>query len=170
MEELRIVLRLTHIFAGTFWVGAAVFVGLFLEPAIRSAGEAGGRVMERLVTRTPFAKFMALSSLLTIVAGGVLYYLDARLSLSWITSREGLIFTLGAITGLIAYVTGQFVIGPTSGRIGALGQQMAAAGGPPTPEQLGEMAALQARAQRSGQLEFVLMVITIAAMAGARLF
>jgi hypothetical protein len=170
MEEMRIVLRLTHIFAGTFWVGAAVFMGLFLEPAVRHAGEAGGRVMERLVTQTPFGKFMAISSLLTVGAGIALYYLDARLSVSWITSREGLVFTVGAITGLIAYVTGQFVIGPTSQRIGALGQQMAANGGPPAPEQLGEMASLQARAQRSGQLEFVLMVITIAAMAGARLF
>lgn len=169
MATFRIVLRLIHIFAGTIWVGAAFFNALFLEPAARAAGAEGGRFMERLVTKTPFVKYMTASSLLTVFSGVVLYWLDSGLRLNWITSREGLIFTIGALAGLAAYATGQFVVGPTAARIGALGHEIAA-GGPPTTVQMGQMSLLQARAMRSGILELVLMTVAVAGMAGARLF
>jgi uncharacterized membrane protein len=170
METLRIFLRLTHIFSGTIWVGSALFITLFLEPVVRAAGAEGGRVMSRLVTTTAFAKYMITASLLTVVSGIVLYGLDAGFNSAWVTSREGLIFSLGSLAGLTAYVTGLFVIAPTSQRIGALGQEMALAGGPPTTVQLSEMTVLQGRALRFGRLEVFLMVITVLGMAGARIF
>lgn len=170
MQILRIVLRLTHISSGTFWIGAAIFLNLFLEPTIRAAGAEGGRFMQRLVTQTPVVKYMTLSSLLTVLSGITLYGLNAGFNSGWITTREGIIFTIGSLAGVVAYVTGQFVIAPTAGRIGALGQEIAMAGGPPSSVQLTEMSSLQARALRYGRMEAVLMVITIAGMAGARLF
>lgn len=170
METLRIVLRLVHIFSGTIWVGAAFFNALFIETTVRAAGAEGGRFMERLVTKTAFPQYMALSSLLTVITGITLFGLDLNFNPAWITYREGLIFTVGSVAGLAAFVTGKFVIAPTAARIGALGQEMATAGGPPTTVQLGQMSALQSRAMRSGILELVLMAITVAGMAGARLF
>lgn len=49
MQTLRIVLRLTHISAGTFWVGAAIFITLFLDPTVRAAGAEGGRFMMKYI-------------------------------------------------------------------------------------------------------------------------
>jgi hypothetical protein len=170
METLRIILRTIHILSGTFWVGAAIFITLFLEPTVRNAGAAGGRFMERLFTETPLMKYMVFSSLLTVLTGITLYGLDSRLTLSWIMTREGLVFTIGSVAGLVAYTTGQFVIAPTAQRIGTLGHEMAIAGGPPSPIQINEMTSLQGRASRFGRLELVLMVISVAGMAGARLF
>jgi hypothetical protein len=170
MESLRIILRMTHILSGTLWIGAAVFLNLFLHPTIQAAGAEGGRVMERLVTRTPVIKYMVLSSLLTVVSGVILYGLNVGFNEYWIMSREGVIFSVGAAAGMVAYITGQFVIAPTSQRMSILGQEMAMAGGPPSSVQLTEMSSLQARAMRFGQLEFVLMLISVAGMAGARLF
>jgi len=170
MPTLRIVLRIIHIFGGTIWVGAAFFNALFIEPTARAAGAEGGRFMEHLVTKTAFVKYMTAASLLTVFSGIVLYWLDSSFRLSWITSREGLIFTVGAVAGLGAYVTGQFVIAPTAARIGALGQEMATAGGPPTTLQVNQMSTLQVRAMRSGILELLLMVVSVAGMAGARMF
>jgi uncharacterized membrane protein len=170
METLRIILRLTHIFAGTLWVGSALFVTFFLEPVVRAAGAEGGRFMSRLVTTTAFAKYMMVSSLLTVLSGIILYGLDAGFNAAWVTSREGIIFSLGSLSGLTAFATGMFVIAPTSQRIGALGHEMALAGGPPSGVQLNEMSVLQGRAQRSGRLEVVLMVLTVLGMAGARIF
>lgn len=170
METLRIILRLTHIFSGTMWVGSAIFMTLFLEPVVRAAGAEGGRFMSRLVTTTSVAKYMAGSSLLTVLAGIVLYGLDASFNSSWVTSREGIIFSIGSLAGIIAFATGTFVIAPTSRRIGALGAEIAMAGGPPTTVQLNEMTTLQERAQSSSRLEVILMVITVLGMAGARLF
>jgi uncharacterized membrane protein len=170
METIRIALRLAHIFSGTLWVGSAFFITLFLEPTVRAAGADGGHFMERLVTQTSLMKYMITSSLLTVVTGVILYALDAGFSLNWVTSTEGLIFTLGSVTGLGAYVTGQFMIAPTAQRIGALGQEMALVGGPPSGVQLSEMSNLQGRAMRFGRLEIVLMVISVLGMAGARIF
>lgn len=170
MQALRIVLRLTHISSGSFWIGAAIFITLFLDPTVRAAGAEGGRFMQRMVTQTPLVKYMTLSSLLTVLSGITLYGLNAGFNPGWITTREGLIFSIGSLAGVVAYVTGQFVIAPTAGRIGALGREIAMAGGPPSSVQLTEMSSLQARALRYGRLEVVLMVITIAGMAGARLF
>lgn len=169
MESLRIALRLVHIVSGISWVGAAFFLTLFLEPTVRKVGAAGGQVMEQLVSGTPFMKYMIIGSLLTVATGVTLYGLDVGLGLSWVTSREGLTFTIGSLAGLGAYATGAFAIGPLTGRIGALGRQMATAGGPPSPLQLGEMASLQARATRFGRLELILMAISIVGMAGARM-
>lgn len=170
METVRIILRLTHIFSGTIWVGSALFLTLFLEPVVQAAGAEGGRFMSRLVTTTGIVKYMAGSSLLAVLSGIVLYGLDAGFNPSWVTSREGIVFSLGSLAGLVAFVTGTFVIAPTSRRIGALGGEMAIAGGPPTTVQLNEMATLQGRAQFSGRLEVVLMIITVLGMGGARLF
>jgi hypothetical protein len=170
METVRIALRLIHIFSGTFWVGSAIFITLFLSPTVRAAGAEGGRFMERLVTQTPVVKYMTYSSLLAVVSGIFLYGLNVGFSADWVTSREGVIFTVGGLAGVVAFVTGHFVISPTAQRIGILGQQMAMAGGPPSSLQLTEMSALQARALRFGQFEIVLMIITVAGMAGARIF
>lgn len=170
METLRIILRLTHIFSGTIWVGSAIFMTLFLEPVVRAAGAEGGRVMNRLVTKTGFARYMIASSLLTVLSGIVLYGLDASFNAAWMASREGIIFSLGSLAGLSAYATGLFVIAPTSQRIGALGQEMALAGGPPSTIQVSEMESLQGRALRFGRVEVVLMVFTVLGMAGARIF
>jgi uncharacterized membrane protein len=170
MEALRISLRLVHIFAGTLWVGAALFITLFLEPTVRSAGPEGGRFMDRLTSGTPLVKYMISASLLTVITGVALYTIDSGFSLSWIASREGLIFSIGSISGLGAYATGLFVISPTAQRIGALGHEMAMAGGPPSSPQLAEMSSLENRAMRSGRLEMILMVLAVAGMAGARLF
>jgi hypothetical protein len=170
METARIVLRTLHILSGTLWVGAAIFITLFIEPTVKKLGPAGGQFMERLATETALVKYMILSSLGTVVTGVVLYAIDSNFQLSWIATREGIVFTIGTVAGLVAYGTGQFVISPTAQRIGTLGHEMAVAGGPPSQVQLGEMSVLQGRAARFGRLELVLMVIAVAGMAGARLF
>lgn len=170
MESVRIVLRLAHIVSGTLWVGAAIFIALFLEPTVRAAGAEGGRFMARLTSETPLPKYMSIASLLTVLTGVVLYGLDSGFGLTWLSSREGLIFTFGSVAGLVAYVTGQFVISPTVQRIGALGQEMGLAGGPPSNVQISEMSTLEARAARSGMFELTMMLISVGGMAGARLF
>jgi hypothetical protein len=170
MEAVRIVLRLVHISSGTFWVGAAIFITLFLNPTVRAAGAEGGRFMQRLITQTPVVKYMNYSSLLAVVSGILLYGLNVGFSAEWVASREGMIFTLGSLAGLVAYGTGHFLIAPTAQRMGVLGSEIAMAGGPPSELQLAEMSSLQARALWSGQLGLVMMVITVAGMAGARIF
>jgi hypothetical protein len=109
------------------------------------------------------------TSLLTILAGGALYwYFSGSLNWSWIVSGPGLGFTIGSIAALIAFFLGMFGIGPTSGQIGALGQQIAASGKGPTPEQMNQMHHLEKRVNVLERVEFVLLVVALLTMATAR--
>ena len=54
------------------------------------------------------------------------------------------------------------------GRLVEIGDQVAASGGPPTPEQGAQMAHLGAEIKRHGQIDLVLLFLAVAAMATAR--
>src|SRR5205823_6318157 len=91
-------LRLLHIVAGVFWVGSAVFVGLFLLPTARAAGPEGGRFMARLMQRT--GPVLGIAMLLTIVPGFIMYgRLSAGFNRAWVTSRPGLAGKVALVTG-----------------------------------------------------------------------
>ena len=48
MDTYLVVLRIVHILAGVFWVGAALTAFLFLQPAAREVGPAAGPFMAHL--------------------------------------------------------------------------------------------------------------------------
>ncbi len=112
---------------------------------------------------------MAVSSVLTILAGSLLYWhTSGGLNFNWITSGPGLILSLGAVLGLIALSLGLFIIAPTAKRLMALGQTIQATGGPPLPEQMSQLHFLEARLSQVGKSEFVLMLGSLLTMAMAR--
>ena len=170
METLRIILRVLHITSGTLWVGSAVFITLFLEPTVHKAGDVGGRFMERLVTETPLMKYMIFSSLMTVISGVVLYGMDSRFAGDWILTREGMIFTIGTVAGLVGLRHRTVRCRANRWANWHLRPRIGDGGGPPSSVQLTEMSSLQMRATRFGRLELVLMVISVVGMAGARFF
>ena len=83
---------------------------------------------------------MLSTSLLTVLAGAVLYlYASGGFNLLWLKTGPGLGFTIGSLAALVAFLVGSIGIGPTSGQMGALGQQIAMSGGRPTPEQINKV-------------------------------
>jgi hypothetical protein len=151
------------------WAGAAISYLFFVKPSVRSIGAAGPQFMQSLMERRKYPIFMMVTSLLTILAGSALYwYFSGSLNWSWIVSGPGLGFTIGSIAALIAFFLGMFGIGPTSGQIGALGQQIAASGKGPTPEQMNQMHHLEKRVNVLERVEFVLLVVALLTMATAR--
>lgn len=166
---LLIALRLIHVVAGTLWFGTAVFYLFFLKPSVKAIGPAAPQFMQSLTQRRKYPLFMMSTSLLTVTAGIWLYVNNSgTFQMPWITSGVGLGYTIGAVAALVAFVVGSTIIGPTSGRMGALGQQMAAAGGPPDPEKLSLMQALEKRLARAEQLDFWMLTIAMLTMATAR--
>jgi hypothetical protein len=111
---------------------------------------------------------MGISSLLTTLAGLLLYGFLSRFAWGWIISSYGLCLTIGSLAGLAAFLLGSFSTGPTAKKISALGGQMQAAGGPPTPDQMAEMGRLQAKLSSSSQWGTILATIALALMAVAR--
>jgi len=166
---LLILLRLTHVVAGILWGGAAVYYLFFVKPSVKAIGPAGPQFMQNLAQRRKLPLFMIGTSLLTVMAGGILYWFSSGgFSAAWIVSGPGIGFTLGSLAALIAFLVGGLGIGPTSAKMGALGGQIATSGSGPTPEQAGAMQAMEKRLNFAEQVDFVMLVIAMLTMATAR--
>lgn len=162
-------LRFTHVVAGILWAGASIFYLFFIKPSVKSIGAAGPQFMQSLTQRRKFPIFMVTTSLLTVLAGGALYWIiSGGLTLAWAKTGPGLGFTIGSVAALIAFFLGTFGIGPTSGQIGALGGQIAASGQGPTPQQASTLRGLEKKLSTIENVEFVLLVISLVTMATAR--
>ena len=74
MNILIILLRLIHIVAGVFWVGANMFTAFFLSPAVAANGDAGQKLMGYMVTKARISERITIAAVLTVLAGAVLYW------------------------------------------------------------------------------------------------
>lgn len=167
MDILMIVLRLFHIVSGVFWAGTAFFFVSFLQPAVKASGPEGGKVMQQLAL-SRFTTTIIAAGTLTVLSGLLMYWRDSGFQLAWILSATGLAFTIGGLAGLGGLSVAFFVSRPAIMRVAALAKEMMAAGGPPTPAQMGEIQALQARITQGSQRLAAMLGIAVIAMATAR--
>jgi uncharacterized membrane protein len=171
MEDLYVmVLRLAHIFAGLFWVGAAYTYFGFVQPTLKALGpDVTKNFMEYAIKRRRFPTAVVSASLVTVIAGALLYWRASDgLDLTWITAPIGLGFTLGALSAIAAVILGITVITPTIGRMEALGGEIERAGGPPTEEQAAQFGALDQRLGKAGLADFLLLTGAVFFMAISR--
>ena len=166
MNILFIALRSIHIVAGTFWVGAAVVTTAFLMPAARTMGPEGGKFVQLILGKQRMSNYISLSAILTTLAGLALYWLTSGgLQPAWIFTSAGSIITVGAVAGVLAAILGGVVTAPTAARMEALSKEMQSAGGPPEPEHLAQLQALQKRLGQAGLWGTILLVVTLVTMA-----
>jgi len=164
--NIFVVLRFIHILAGTFWVGAAVVTTAFLMPSARALGPEGGKFINFVLGKQRMSNYISLSAIVTTLAGIALYWITSGgLQPAWIFTSAGSIFTIGSITGIVAAILGGAVTAPTAARMEALSKEMQSAGGPPKPEQLAQLQALQKRLGQAGLWGTLLLVVTVVTMA-----
>ena len=169
MDWLTIALRIVHIFGGVAWVGAAAFFFFYLEPTINKLGPDAERFVDEVINRRKAPIYFLSSSTLTVLAGVVLYLRDSGgLNAAWISSASGLAFTIGGICALIAWAGGNLLIPRKLGEIAATAGQMKAVAGPPPPDLIGRMHALQASLRTIGRYDLVLLAIAVLGMSTAR--
>jgi hypothetical protein len=169
MDTYLVVLRIVHILAGVFWVGAAVTTILFLQPTAREVGPAAGPFMAHLGGKKRLADWVLGAGGLTILAGLLMYWkVSGGLDGDWLTSAQGVSLTIGALCAIAAFSIGVSVVRPTIMATLAIGREVAASGGPPTPEQGARLQALQERGTSIGRVVLPLLVVAVAGMAAAR--
>src|SRR5688500_6510281 len=71
-------LRIIHIVAGVFWVGGTLIMTFFIGPTVGAIGEPGQKFVAHMMNNLKFSNRMAMASGSTILAGVILYALDAR--------------------------------------------------------------------------------------------
>jgi len=160
-------LRAFHILAGALWVGGAFINVMFLVPAVRGAGPAGGAVMRQLVQVRRMPQIINAIMGINVLSGLALYaWASGGFKPAWIAMPSGATFTLGAAFALASVAYSLVFLRPVIERIGKVGAAIGA--GPPTPEQASEMTALQGRLGRIGMVGIWLLLLATVAMAVAR--
>jgi uncharacterized membrane protein len=164
-----VVLRIVHILAGVFWVGAALTTVLFIQPTAREVGPGAGPFMMHLAGKRRLVDFVLGAAALTILAGLLMYWrVSGGLDADWIGSAAGITLTIGALCAMAAFTLGLTIARPTIMANLAIGREVAASGGPPTPEQMDQLQALQRRGTTLGKVLVPLLLVAVIAMAAAR--
>ena len=157
-------LRIIHIVSGVFWVGGTLVMTFFIGPTIGATGESGQKFVAHLMNNLKFSNRMAAAAGLTILAGLILYGLDARAGASWLRSSFATGLGIGAGFALIGFVFG-IMIGRTTKAMADLGAKFQ---GKPTPDQINQMQAIRGQQAMYSNIAVVALLLAVTFMAISR--
>jgi uncharacterized membrane protein len=164
-----LVLRFIHIVSSVCWAGGGFIIFLFVEPTAKALAPTGMQFVQYMTTKRRFSIFMVIASTLTVLSGALLLW--QHLSGQWldyVRTGPGLGFTLGSIVGIVVYFIGMLGVNPRALRLAKIGEEIQAAGGPPTPAQGAELHKLDKEMSTLGLADFALVALSLGLMATAR--
>ncbi len=163
--SLFLSLRAAHILLAALWLGAAFLLSMFVMPAVREVGPAGGQFMATLQKRKLHA-FMAGTALLTVLSGIWLYWIfTAGLQKEAMFSAGGLAFGIGGLCGLLAMILGGAVLGRGFAQMVKMGERAAVSSDTERAAQMQEMDALRQRLSLASKFVLLLMIAALLLMA-----
>ena len=157
-------LRIIHIVGGVFWVGGTLMMTFFVAPTVGAIGEPGQRFVGHLMNNLKFSNRMSIAAGSAMLAGFILYALDARAGSAWLRSSFAIGLGIGAIFALIGFVFG-IMIGRTTKAMAQFGAQLQ---GKPSPEQMTQLQTLQQRQATYSRAAAAMLVFATIFMAIAR--
>jgi uncharacterized membrane protein len=166
-----LVFRFFHILAGVLWVGSAFLFVAIIGPSAAEVGPSAGPLLTVAVKKRKVTKVITSLGGVTVLAGWILWLKDMSLYSSfgdWITSRFGIVLTIGGVLATIAAVVGSIGVGMGVERLVDLGNEVAASGGPPSADQQARLNELTGSIERHGKTDLALLVLAVIAMATAR--
>jgi uncharacterized membrane protein len=164
-----ILVRMVHVVSGTLWVGGAMLVTVFVAPAIRAAGPAGGPVMRQLTQVYRLPHVLAVTGVIAILSGAYVMWVSAAGSPSvWLQTGAGRVYSVGAISALLAAVIGIGFNIPAANRMGVLAASLRGDGAAPSAAQADLLRALNVRLATGTRVAAILLMLATAAMAVAR--
>jgi hypothetical protein len=170
-EPFMLVFRFLHILAGVLWVGSSfLFVG-FIGPSANEVGPSAGPLLTAAVKKRKVAKVITALGGVSVLAGWILWLKNMSLYPSlgdWVSSSFGLVLTIGGVLATISAFVGAIGVGRGVERLVDLGGEIAASGGPPTPEQQARVDRMSSSLERHGKTDLILLLLAVTAMATAR--
>jgi hypothetical protein len=164
-----LILRLIHITAGAFWVGAVFTTFLFLQPTALAIGPAAGPFQAHLIRDRRFALAVITSAAVAVAAGIWLLWittdgLDPAIALD--PSHLG--FTVGGVVGILTFVLGASYVYPRTVRVARIVAGAIAEGRPPTADEQAQLATMRGQLASAGWIVVGGLAIAVVAMATAR--
>jgi uncharacterized membrane protein len=160
------VLRFVHIVSGAFWLGCAVTLGFFVNPALLTGDVASAQRLKHIMVRAKLAVFLPVAVILAIASGLWLYRIDFPNMQMQFFTRRALDYSLGGFLAIIAFIVGVSLNLPTGSKIAVLADAI----GPaiPTADQSAELARLSRKLLVSSRATAILTLGAGAFMALAR--
>ena len=164
-----ITLRLVHIVCGVFWAGAAMYLALFVMPAVNATGPEGGRFMQQLARTNKLPMVMTVASSLSVIAGLLLFWkISGGFQSAWMSSKHGIILSIGGALAIIAWLEGFFITRPNALKLNKLGQLIAKSAGPPDARQLNQISQYRQKIFSANNHSAVLLVASVITMSIVR--
>lgn len=166
-----ILLRFIHVAASFCWAGGALIFYWFVEPTAKELAPDGMKFVQHLVNKRKYNVFMAITSTLTVLSGGLLLWQLTRGEFSaYVQTGPGLGFAVGSMVGIAVYLVGMFGIKPRAQQLGKIGAEIQAAGGHPTSEQTAQLQKLDKEMSSLSRIDFWLVALSLTLMATSRYF
>lgn len=147
-----------HVGSAILWAGGTLVIAWFVSPAAQAAGPAAGPFMGALA-KGRMSMTMSMAGTVVLVTGVIM----------WPDAVDGMpndlrtwMLSIGALAGIVATGLGHGVQRKTAMGLGAIQAELG--GNPPTPEQGRQIAELQAKLMRTGDLLAWIMVIAVIGM------
>ena len=167
-----VILRLVHILAGIFWVGATLTLSAFVLPAARAVGPSGGPVMTQLMGRQRLQFWINIGMTLTILAGFALFGIDSKTSGGGFgRSPMGITLSIGALLAIVAAGVHGAMAQSSARKLRAIAQRMEEAqrsGGAAPADLAAEALPLRQKFSRAQTIMSWLLVLSATTMAIAR--
>jgi len=166
-----LVLRLIHIGAGAFWVGAVFTFFLFVQPAAVAVGPDATKFTYQLLhhRRLPVAILAAAG--ITVVAGILLLLITSNgLDPDRLFDESRLGYTVGGVAAILTFGIGGLYVFPRTKTVERTIGRLLAEGRPPTPDEQQTLARSSRESRQAGWLVLIGLVIAVVAMATARLW
>jgi uncharacterized membrane protein len=157
-------LRIIHIVGGVFWVGGTLIMTFFIGPTVGATAEAGQKFVGHLMNNLKFSNRMSAAAGLTILAGAILFGLDARAGSAWLRSGMGVGLSIGAGFAVIGFIFG-ILVGRTTKAMADLGAKMQ---GKPSPDQISQMQTIRKQQATYSIISAIALILAVTFMAIAR--
>ena len=156
------VLRILHVLAGVFWVGAAVYLALVLEPKLRALPTSIEHDVLQATSRLN-SLWMTLSASITIIAGFVLISRTPGRSFDQLfTNGWGTAIGIGLVVSLLAFFLSGWVGASTAKLRRAFADVDDAEG------KRNDLDSLRSRIAMGSRANALLVIIAVGTMAAAR--
>ena len=163
------ILRLIHIAAGAFWVGALYAFFLLVQPSAVAIGPGGQPFMYHLLHEKRFSVILLASAITTVLAGIVLLWITTdgfQADLLFDASRLG--YTVGGAAAILALGLGGLYVFPRTRIVERTLGAAITQGRPPTDDERATLMRAGAESRRAGVWVLIGVGIAVICMATAR--
>lgn len=166
-----LVLRLIHIGAGSFWVGAVFTFFLFVQPAAVAAGPGAMSFTYQLMHRRRLPIVILGSAAMTVLAGIWLLVITSNgLDPDLLFDEARLGYTVGGVTAILTFGIGALYVFPRTRTVERTIGGLIAESRPPTPDEQQILARVGRESRSAGWLVLIGLAVSVLAMATARLW